>query len=268
MILKKRKIKHTAKKEYSNNAFEELYEKESLVNHIKQQHKSGFRNPFIVFEGVNGAGKSTVVASVKKRLSDLNISCVVTQEPGGTIFGQHIRSLILNRKDAPLDSITEALLFTADRREHILNVIQPSLIESKASIVPLLCDRFYMSFLAFQGYGRGIDLEYLKALTMRVVENYVPTLIILLDIEPETGLKRILKERSTSHKNAPEEEVLDSIEREKIEFHQHIRNGYLELASTTEEPCLIVEASQSQECILEEVLSAINYTLKCFNEEL
>lgn len=198
-----------------------------------------FKDRFIVIEGLEGAGKSTAVNVIKEFLSNNGINEIVQcREPGGTKLGETIRDLVKsNRSNEKIDCRTELLLMYASRIQLVENVIKPALQEGKT----VICDRFYYSTYAYQGGGRGIDLDIIDSIHKASLGNFKPDLTIYMDIAPEIGLKR-----------AAGRGELDRFELEKIEFFEKTRSMYLKQAGDSPE-VVTVDASQSQENVAEQV---------------
>lgn len=193
---------------------------------------------FITLEGIEGSGKSTLAKSLSEKIKhELKKESVLTREPGGTIFGQNIRSLLLERKDIILDPLAETLLFASDRAQHVAELIIPAL--KRGAYV--ISDRYYHSTLAYQGYGRGLDLKLLNQICNIAIQQQKPALTILLDLPPEAGLARA--------KGRGDKESWTKFEEEEINFHKRIREGFLELAAL--DSFLILDAAQKPEKLLE-----------------
>src|SRR5689334_15165769 len=141
---------------------------------------------FISFEGIEGCGKTTQIARLSEFLKSRSIAHTVTREPGGTAVGEGIRKILLHSETIHLTAASELLLFFASRSQNILEKIKPALERGEM----VICDRFYHASMAYQGYGRGIPLDFITRLTDLVCDRYRPELTILLDIEPEVGLAR------------------------------------------------------------------------------
>jgi dTMP kinase len=171
---------------------------------------------FIVFEGIEGCGKSTQAALLSERIKKTGKEVVLTKEPGGTEFGERIREILLNFEF--LSDLTELFLFLADRKEHIERVIKPSLENGKV----VICDRYFYSTLAYQIGGRKLDRKLVEMLSDIVVDGTIPDIVFYLDISPEISFLR--KEKHT----------LDRIEKESLDFHHEIRNEYLSIAKLSE----------------------------------
>lgn len=168
---------------------------------------------FVTIEGIEGSGKSTLLAGLSERLRAREP--VVTREPGGTPLGDKIRSLFLDRSIA-IDALTEAMLVNAARSAHVVDVIRPALAAGKL----VLCDRFVDSTMAYQGYGRGLDLEMLRRLCAIATGGLEPDVTLVLDV-PVTVSRRRTRARHPD---------LDRMESEDDGFHERVRNGFLELA--------------------------------------
>ena len=166
---------------------------------------------FIVFEGPEGAGKSTQLAMLADRLRASGRRCVLTREPGGTVAGDAIRAVLLDPAQS-ITPMTEFLLYSASRAQLVTEVISPAL----AAGDDVISDRFTGASVAYQGYGRGLDLGFVTALNERVTEGLAPDLTILLDIDPETGLGRVAARSG-----------LDRLEAESVAFHARVREGFV-----------------------------------------
>ncbi len=184
---------------------------------------------FITFEGPEGAGKSTQLARLAGRLRDAGRNVVMTREPGGGTLGPAIRALLLEGEDVPPRS--ELFLFLADRAAHVQNVVRPAI--ARGDLV--LCDRHADSTVVYQGYGRGIDVEQLRNLNALATEGLVPDLTLLFDLPAEQGLAR-LNDR-------------DRLDREPLEFHQRVRQGFLDEAAREPERWVVFDARQDVETL-------------------
>jgi dTMP kinase len=182
---------------------------------------------FITFEGIEAAGKSTLVAGLDHDLRDRGANVLVTREPGGTPLGDRIRQ-ISNDPATVIDPLAEALLISASRAQHVTEVIVPAIRRG----LTILCDRFFDSTIAYQGYGRGLDIEMLLGLQMTATSRIAPDLTILLDIPAQVSLERV-RARGTA----------DRIEREGLEFHERVRGGYHALAERFRQRYVVVDAA-------------------------
>ncbi len=174
---------------------------------------------FITFEGIEGTGKTTQIANVKKYFESMGREVFLTLEPGGSRIGTELRKMLLHVDNKDITPITELFLYLADRAQHIGQVIRPELEAGKV----VLCDRFADSTVVYQGYGRGLDTTILQQLNEVAVDGLWPDLTILLDIDPEIGLKRATL-RNIEDGKAKEE---GRFEAEHLSFHRRIREGYL-----------------------------------------
>jgi dTMP kinase len=184
---------------------------------------------FISFEGIEGCGKTTQIALLSEYLKKRAIPHTITREPGGTAVGEGIRKILLNSETIHLTAASELLLFYASRSQNILEKIKPALERGEM----VICDRYYHASMAYQGYGRGIPLDFIRKITDLVCSPYRPDLTFLLDIEPEVGLARA---RARNHARTEDE---GRFEAEDLEFYNKVRDGYLELASEDERIQLI-----------------------------
>ncbi len=182
---------------------------------------------FITFEGIEAAGKSTLIAGLDDDLRDRGANVLVTREPGGTPLGDRIRQ-ISNDPATVIDPLAEALLISASRAQHVTEVIVPALRSGQT----ILCDRFFDSTIAYQGYGRGLDIEMLLGLQMTATNRIAPDLTFLLDIPAALSFERV-RARGAA----------DRIEREGVEFHERVRAGYHELAARFHHRYVVVDAS-------------------------
>lgn len=196
---------------------------------------------FITFEGPEGSGKTTVIQSVYERLNK-NYNVLLTREPGGIKISEAIRDLLLNSDEA-MDERTEALLFAAARRQHLVEKILPQL--NTGGVV--LCDRFVDSSLSYQGYARGIGVEEVKAINAFAIDNMYPDLTLYFDVPAEVGLNRI----KDNNRNA------NRLDKEKIEFHHKVTDGYKALIRDYPKRIKVIDATQSLEDVIEEAYSMI-----------
>jgi len=202
------------------------------------------KNGFLVLEGVNGAGKTSVKKHIVSELSKRKLPFVETFEPGDTPLGKTVRELLLGKERNIQSPIAELFLFAADRAEHIERVIGKALKENKL----VICDRYYYSTTAFQGYGRGIDRNLIDDVNRNAVGNMLPDLVILLDLDPAIGLKR--NQQSTSNQGTFS---VDALEKEHLDFHIRIRNGFLDIAESTPEPFIVLDAARPKEAVLQDI---------------
>jgi dTMP kinase len=192
---------------------------------------------FITFEGIEGCGKSTQAKRIAARLERAGVSLILTREPGGTPIGNDIRKILLSSMNRDLPPLAELFLYEADRVLHMEQVIKPALAKHKW----VLCDRFFDATTAYQGYARGQDLSMTASLNEIASLGMVPNLTFLLDCPVEVGIGRALK------RNAESEVVdQDRFEKEKMVFHEAVRNGYLDLAEQNPKRFIIVDATEPE----------------------
>lgn len=203
---------------------------------------------FITFEGPEGGGKSTHVARLAKRLCDLGYKVVTTREPGGTPVGEAIRDVIQHDKRSEnLSSETETLLFLASRAQLVQTVIRPAMAKGCC----VISDRFADSTIAYQGYGRGMDVKSLLRLNKFATGETVPDLTLLLDVDVKRGFMR-LRERNRKN-NAGH----DRIERESLMFHEKVRKGYLKLAGKWPGRFRIIDAGRNVDQVAESIWAVV-----------
>jgi dTMP kinase len=199
---------------------------------------------FITFEGSEGAGKTTQINLLKEYFINKGLEVVTTRQPGGTELGQNIRKLILdpeqNDKPSPL---AELFLYMADRGHNVETIIKPALEQGKI----VICDRYIDSTIAYQGFGRNIDIQKLDLLNEVATQSLKPEVTFVLDLPVEDGLKRVVQR----------DKKLDRIESEKIEFHQKVREGFLYLAQKEPERVKVINAIATPEKISSDIISHI-----------
>ncbi|MBR5990286.1 MAG: dTMP kinase [Bacilli bacterium] len=204
---------------------------------------------FITFEGGEGAGKSTAIKRIVEKLTSEGYEIVLTREPGGTPIAEEIRNVILDKKNTAMDPRTEALLYAASRRQHLVEKVIPALKEGKL----VLCDRFIDSSLAYQGGAREIGIDNVYNMNLFATEGMLPDLTILFDIKPEEGLARIA---------ANSQREVNRLDVEKLAFHNKVRDSFHELAKKFPERFVIIDASKSPDEVFEESYKAIEDRLK------
>lgn len=199
---------------------------------------------FIVFEGGEGAGKSTILDKIYDWMNTEGIPCIKTREPGGIKISEQIRSIILDNNNTEMDERTEALLYAAARRQHLVEKIIPALNEGKV----VLCDRFIDSSLAYQGYARGIGMDEILEINKFAIGEYMPNLSIFFDLEPSEGLKRI---------NIDNNREVNRLDNEKIDFHNKVREGYYKILEKDKDRIVKVDATKS----IDEVYENVKYII-------
>lgn len=200
------------------------------------------RGIFVTFEGGEGCGKSTQLGILTKRLEKAGVAVRALREPGGTAVGEAVRAILLDPDHEGLDDNAEILLYEAARAQLVAEVIEPALVAGDV----VLCDRFYDSTTAYQGYGRGIPLADVAALNRAATGDIVPDRTIVLDIDAVTGIKR-----ATSH-------GADRIEAEDVAFHERVRSGFLAIAAEGPERVRIVDGSGDIDSVAERVAAALS----------
>ena len=190
-------------------------------------------SPFVTFEGIEGSGKSTHLRQLAVELRRRGRDVLETREPGATRAGAAIRDLLLAADGAPLTPLAELFLYCADRTQHLDEVVRPALAAGRI----VLCDRFSDSTIAYQGYGRGLPLDTVRALDASARRGLEPTLTILLDCPVAEGLARA---RGRARSAAP-----DRFEAEASAFHERVRAGFLELAAASPARFVVVDAGAS-----------------------
>ncbi len=213
------------------------------------------RGKLITFEGIDGCGKTTQFRMLGEYLSERKIEFVSTREPGGTELGLKIRSLLLDGGKGSVEPLTELLLYAADRAQHVRRVIDPALEAGKL----VLSDRFYDATTVYQGYARGFDLKLVNRLNELAACGLKPDLTLLFDLEVEAALKRT--HRRTDGMMGENAEP-DRLDREPIEFHEHVRKAYLEIAALEPDRFCIIPAAGSPGETFRLTLAAIRNYLR------
>ena len=202
------------------------------------------RGKFIVFEGGEGSGKSTILEMIYEDFKANNIKCTKTREPGGIKISEDIRNIILDKKNIAMDGKTEALLYAAARRQHLVEKVIKNLEEGNL----VLCDRFIYSSLAYQGYARELGIKEIYDINKFAVGEYMPNLNIFFDIRPEIGFSRI-------NKNSDRE--VNRLDLEKMDFHYKVREGYIKLYEENKADFVKIDAEKSIEEVFLEVKNII-----------
>ncbi len=205
------------------------------------------RGVFITFEGIEGSGKSTLSRMAADHIASKGLKVVLTHEPGDTAVGREVRRLLLDPVHKDMHPLTELLLYFADRAEHVHRLISPALEGGKA----VVCDRFSDSTMAYQGFGRGLDLEVLKTIDALSRDGVWPDLTILLDLDVRAGLDR----NSRAGK-------ADRFELEEVAFHERVREGFLSIAGDEGERVKVVDASMPLDLVFDEVRTLIDRVLE------
>ncbi|MFS0784122.1 dTMP kinase [Bacillus sp. 1P06AnD] len=189
------------------------------------------RGIFITAEGPDGAGKTTILNMLFQKLKDSGKKVMLTREPGGIAIAEQIREVLLNTENIAMDERTEALLYAAARRQHLVEKVLPALKEGYI----VLCDRFVDSSLAYQGYARGLGMDEVLRINQFAIEDMMPDATLYFDLTPEEGLKRI---ESNSNRE------VNRLDAEDLAFHKKVREGYLKLVEQFPERIVVIDASQ------------------------
>ena len=199
---------------------------------------------FITLEGGEGAGKTTIANAVIDKLSTLGIETLYTREPGGIKIAEKIREVILDRDHTEMDCRTEALLYAAARRQHLVEKVKPAMDEGRI----VLCDRFVDSSIVYQGYARGIGMDEVREINQFAIEGFMPDFTIFFDIKPEIGLARIA---------ANDSREVNRLDLEGLAFHELVYEGYKKQAKMNPERIVSVDATKSVETLTDEVCALI-----------
>lgn len=196
---------------------------------------------FIVFDGVEGCGKSTQARLLGEALEAEGRRVVLTLEPGGTAIGEAVRHCLLNPAFDEMHELTEAFLFCADRAQHVLEVIQPAL--ETGSIV--ICDRYASSTMVYQGYAGGLGAETVEMLNHAATGGLQPDLLVVLDLDPIVGLRR------------KRGDLADRIERKSLDFHRRVREGFIEYAQSLGDRAVVLDADRDPVAVAHDVLGLV-----------
>ena len=195
---------------------------------------------FIVFEGGEGTGKTTAIEAVYNWIVENNFKCIKTREPGGIKISEQIRQVILNTENKAMDPRTEARLYAAARSQHLVEKVIPALEEGAI----VLCDRFIDSSLAYQGYARNLGIEEVMSINKFAIEEHMPDLSILFDLDPRIGLERI---------NNNKDREINRLDLEKLDFHEKVRAGYNIVYENNKDRIIKIDAEQSKENVINEI---------------
>ncbi len=205
---------------------------------------------FITLEGIEGSGKTTQIRHLKTYFESRGYRCLVTREPGGTVIGEKIRSIVLNPQNRDLVPPAELLLYMADRAQHIHSLIQPALAGGRI----VLCDRYFDATLVYQGFARGLDIRLIENLHALLFDNLKPNVTLLLDLSPRIGLARAWKQLDDGSRAGGE----SRFEEEAVAFHEKVRSGYLELVRLEPERFRIIDASRDEQQVKTEIEKEIS----------
>lgn len=205
---------------------------------------TGRKGRFITVEGGDGAGKSTVIARMYEELRRRGMDVLLTREPGGIDIAEKIREIILNPVHTQMDKRTEALLYAAARRQHLVEKVLPALEAGKL----VLCDRFIDSSLAYQGHARGLGIEEVFVINQFAVEGCMPELTLYFDVSPEVGLERI---------NATRGREVNRLDLEGLRFHKLVQEGYQLAIARDPERFIIIDAEQNPDQVYQAAMEAL-----------
>lgn len=199
---------------------------------------------FITFEGGEGAGKTSVIQALAHHFNEIGEKFTTTREPGGIQISESIRGIILDTNNTAMDARTEALLYAAARRQHLVEKVIPDLKAGKL----VLCDRFLDSSLVYQGIARNIGFDEVYAINAFAIEDCMPKLTLYFDIEPEEGLSRIAKNKDRE---------INRLDQENLAFHYRVREGYLKLLTMFPERMVRIDADRPLKEVVEETKSKV-----------
>jgi len=209
---------------------------------------------FITLEGIEGSGKTTQISRLVEFLEDRGIECVTTRQPGGTLIGKNIRSILLDPANSALEPLAELLLYMADRAQHINELIRPALQNGKT----VVCDRYFDATLVYQGFARGLSIELIGQLHQLLFDDLKPDVTLLLDLSPQVGLKRAWQQLNNGQRSGDE----SRFEAEAVAFHEKVRTGYLELARLEPDRFRIIDAAQTQDQVFAAMKKVVSSLLK------
>lgn len=203
---------------------------------------------FITLEGGEGSGKTTVANSLRKIFEEKGYVVVYTREPGGNKIAEAIREVILSTEHTNMDARTEALLYAAARRQHLVEVIEPALAANKI----VICDRFIDSSIAYQGYARGIGADLIASMNYFAIDSRLPDLTLLIDVRPKVGLARINQDKNRE---------INRLDLEKMSFHDAVYEGYHSIAKSNPDRIQVVNGEQDVEDVINDLTKIIEARL-------
>ncbi|WP_242145687.1 MULTISPECIES: dTMP kinase [unclassified Bacillus cereus group] len=203
---------------------------------------------FVTIEGPEGSGKSTLITKLLPYFENKGQKVIATREPGGIVISEEIRTILHKQEYTMMEARTEALLYAAARRQHLVEKVMPALEADQL----VLCDRFIDSSLAYQGYARGLGIDKVYEMNRFATEDCMPSLTIYLDIAPEVGLARIEKDAARE---------VNRLDMESVAFHHLVREGYLQIVERFKDRIVVVNADQPMENVVEEVIQLIESKL-------
>lgn len=202
---------------------------------------------FITFEGIEGCGKTTQIRHLTAYLEGKRLPFLLTREPGGTAIGDRIRQVLLSSENSRMEPVTEFFLYVAARAQHIAQVVLPALKDGKT----VLCDRFTDATIAYQGYGRGLNRQWVEEIHDRFLNGLKPYRTFLLDLPVEEGLRRAWKRMENQ---AVKE---DRFEKEDLAFHRRVREGYLLLARQEPNRIVVLDGMKDEQSLHREILTRL-----------
>jgi dTMP kinase len=202
---------------------------------------------FITVEGLDGSGKTTQVQGIKEYFEKMGIEPLMVREPGGTRIGEKVRCILLDNDNSEMDSVAEMLLYAASRAQNVAENILPALAEGRV----VICDRFIDSSVAYQGYGRELDVEEVYNVNLAAVRHRLPDATFFLDKKPKASLQRRIEASGA-----------DRLESEKMEFHDRVYNGYMELCNKYPERIIRLDAEDSIEAINKKIVTTLDSILE------
>ncbi|WIV12320.1 dTMP kinase [Proteiniborus sp. MB09-C3] len=198
---------------------------------------------FITLEGPDGSGKSTIARFLADYIKEKGYDVITTREPGGTKISEDIRDIILDNNNTSMSYVTEALLYAASRAQHVSQKIRPAIDEGKV----IICERFVLSSLVYQGIGRGLGIEKVKEINDFAIQGVEPDLILFFDIPPEIAIRRKTKKNQG-----------DRLEREKLDFHRKVYEGYLSLMEVYEGKIKTIDATKTKNDTFQQAKAALD----------
>jgi dTMP kinase len=209
---------------------------------------------FITLEGIEGSGKTTQICRLVEFFEGRGIECVATRQPGGTLIGENIRSILLDPANSALEPLAELLLYMADRAQHINELIRPALKNGKT----VVCDRYFDATLVYQGFARGLSIDLIGQLHQLLFDDLKPDVTLLLDLSPQAGLERAWQQLNNGQRSGDE----SRFEAEAVAFHEKVRSGYLQLARLEPERFRIIDAAQTQNQVFAAMRKIVSSFLK------
>lgn len=209
---------------------------------------------FITLEGIEGSGKTTQIDQLVEFLEGRGIECIKTRQPGGTLIGEKIRSILLDPSNHALDPMAELLLYMADRAQHLHEFIRPCLKRGQT----VVCDRYFDATVVYQGFARGLNIKLIRQLHRILFDNLKPDVTLLLDLPPRLGLERAWQQLNNGRRSENESRFED----EALAFHEKVREGYLKLARLEPERFRIIDAAQTQDQVFATIRKIISSLFK------